>query len=57
MNILKKVGAVIDAEVAEIMESARAKALEIVTTNRKALNAIAERLMEVETIERDEYEK
>jgi len=53
----EKVSAVIDSEVAEIMENARVKAQEIITTNRKALNAIAERLMEVETIERDEYEK
>lgn len=53
----EKVSALIDSEVADIMENARAKAEEIVTTNRKALNAIALRLMEVETIERDEYEK
>ena len=53
----EKVGAQIDSEVAEIMENAQKKALEIVTANRKALNVIAERLMEVETIERDEYEK
>lgn len=53
----EKVSALIDAEVSEIMDNARKKALEIVTTNRKALDAIASRLMEVETIERDEYEK
>ena len=53
----ERVNALIDSEVADIMENARAKAEEIVTTNRKALNAIALRLMEVETIERDEYEK
>ena len=53
----EKVSAVIDAEVAEIMESARVKALDIITTHRKALDAIAERLIEVETIERDDFEK
>ena len=53
----EKVSALIDSEVSEIMENARKKALDIVTTNRKALDAIASRLMEVETIERDEYEK
>ena len=53
----EKVGAVIDSEVAEIMENARVKALDIITIHRKALDAIAERLMEVETIEREEFEK
>lgn len=52
----EKVGEAIDTEVAEIMENARAKALDIITTNRKALDAIAFRLMETETIEREEYE-
>ena len=53
----EKVSALIDSEVSEIMENGRKKALDIVTTNRKALDAIARRLMEVETIEREEYEK
>jgi len=53
----EKVSAVIDAEVSEIMENARKKALDIITTHRKALDAIAQRLIEVETIEREEYEK
>jgi cell division protease FtsH len=53
----EKVGALIDSEVSDIMNNARTKAEEIVKTHRKALNAVAERLIEVETIEREEYEK
>jgi cell division protease FtsH len=53
----EKVSALIDSEVAEIMEEARIKALDIITTNRKALDAVALRLIEVETIEREEFEK
>ncbi len=53
----EKVSAQIDSEVAEIMENARAKALDIITTHRKALDAVAQRLIETETIERDDFEK
>jgi cell division protease FtsH len=53
----ERVSGVIDAEVAEIMENARMKALEIITTHKGALDAIAQRLIEVETIEREEFEK
>ncbi len=53
----EKVSALIDSEVSEIMTNARTKAEEIIKTHRKALDAVAERLIEVETIERDEYEK
>ena len=53
----EKVSALIDSEVSEIMTDARVKAEDIVKTNRKALDAVAQRLMEIETIERDEYEK
>jgi cell division protease FtsH len=53
----EKVSALIDAEVSEIMTNAKTKAEEIIKANRKALDAIANRLMEVETIEREEYEK
>lgn len=53
----EKVSALIDSEVSEIMTDSRTKAEEIVKTHRKALDAIAQRLIEVETIERDEYEK
>ena len=53
----EKVSALIDSEVSEIMTNARTKAEEIINTHRKALDAVAKRLVEVETIEREEYEK
>ncbi len=53
----EKVSALIDAEVSEIMTAARTKAEEIIKTHRKVLDIVAKRLMEVETIEREEYEK
>ncbi|MEI6345752.1 MAG: ATP-dependent zinc metalloprotease FtsH [bacterium] len=53
----ERVSAEIDGEVARIMSEARAKAEEVVTKHRAALDAIAVRLVEVETIEREEYEK
>ena len=46
----------IDEEVSRIMLEARARATEVLTTNRKALDAVAHKLMEVETLERDAYE-
>jgi cell division protease FtsH len=53
----EKVSADIDAEVSRIMSEALKKAEEIITTHRKALDAIATKLIEVENIEREEYEK
>jgi len=53
----QKVSAEIDAEVSRIMSEALEKAQEIVTEHRAALEAIAKRLIEVETIESDEYNK
>lgn len=52
----EKVGADIDAEVSRIMREAEEKAIKTITENRKLLNAIADRLIEVETIERAEFE-
>lgn len=52
----EKISADIDAEVARIMDEGYKKAHEIVTKYRPALDAIAKRLIEVETIEREEYE-
>ncbi len=46
----------LDAEVKRIITDAHKKALDIITTHRKALNAIAETLVEVETLERDAFE-
>lgn len=47
----------IDDEVREIIETAKTRAREILMKHRKALDAVAARLLEVETLERDEYEK
>ncbi len=49
--------AIVDSEVKKIIDTAYATALEVMTTNRKVLDAIAAKLMEVETLERDEFEK
>lgn len=53
----EKVGAMIDDEVSKIMNEAFKKAEELIVKNRAALDAIAKRLIEAETIERDEFEK
>ncbi len=52
----EKLASDVDAEVARIMDEAYKKAEHIVTTHKSALDAIAKRLIEVENIERDEYE-
>jgi cell division protease FtsH len=51
------VAAQVDAEVRAIINGAHKKAEEVITTHRKTLDAIAHRLIEVETIEREEFEK
>ncbi len=53
----ERVAAEIDAEVKKIVDEGFAKATTIITNHRKALDAIAERLIKVETIEREEFEK
>jgi len=52
-----KVNAEIDAEVSEIMNSNMRRAEKIITDHRKALDAIAHKLIEVEVLEREEFEK
>lgn len=52
-----KMSAEIDLEVSEIMNSNMKRAEKIVTEHRKALDAIAKKLIEVETIEREDFEK
>jgi cell division protease FtsH len=52
----EKVGAEIDGEVSKIMKEALERAEKVIGEYRKALDAIAKRLIEVETIERDEFE-
>lgn len=46
----------IDDEVAQIIETGKKRAKEILVKHRKALDAVAKRLLEVETLEREEYE-
>lgn len=53
----ESVSAMIDAEVSEIMNQALARARELVTTNRKALDNMSEELIKVETIDREDFEK
>lgn len=52
----EKVSAEIDTEVSKIMKEAEEKAKTTIEANKKLLDAIAQRLMEVETMERDEFE-
>ncbi|MEK7601986.1 MAG: ATP-dependent zinc metalloprotease FtsH [Patescibacteria group bacterium] len=47
----------IDTEVTRIIEEARVRAREVLEKHRGALNAIAKKLVEVETLEREEFEK
>lgn len=51
----EKMSAVIDAEVERIIKEALARSKEVLTTHRGALDAIAKKLIEVETLEQDEY--
>jgi cell division protease FtsH len=53
----EKVAAEIDGEVKAIMIDAMNRAEKTIKTNKKLLDAIAKKLIEVETLERDEYEK
>jgi cell division protease FtsH len=53
----EKVSSEIDAEVAKIMNDAHRRAEEIITKHRQLLDVIAKRLIEVETIEREEFEQ
>lgn len=53
----ERVASDIDSEVSRIMSEAFASAKKVLTEYRPALDAIARRLIEVENIERDEYEK
>ncbi len=51
------IAAKIDAEVTRIIEEARVKAREVLEKHRGALDAIAKKLVEVETLEREDFEK
>lgn len=51
----EKVSAIIDGEVSKIMNDAFVKARDIIKDKRKVLDAIASKLIEVETLEQEEY--
>jgi cell division protease FtsH len=51
-----QVAKAIDDEVQRIIEEGKEKAREVLSTHRDALDKISEKLMEVETLEREEYE-
>lgn len=53
----ERVGAEIDAEVSRLISEALRRAEELIKEHRAALDAIASKLIEVETIERDDFEK
>jgi cell division protease FtsH len=52
----EEVSALIDKEVSKIMKDAHQKAEKIITEHRTLLDVIAKRLIEVENIEREEFE-
>ncbi|MBI4059715.1 ATP-dependent zinc metalloprotease FtsH [Candidatus Giovannonibacteria bacterium] len=56
-NYSEAVAKVVDEEVSGFMNNAFSRAQKILTKYRKALDAIAKRLIENETIEREEFEK
>jgi cell division protease FtsH len=51
----ERVSALIDAEVSKIMNNALTVANQVLTEHKKVLDAIASKLVEVETLEQDEY--
>ena len=51
-----QVAKMIDDEVARIIDEGKARAYEVLTTHKAALEAISIKLAEVETLEREEYE-
>ncbi|MFA5876741.1 MAG: ATP-dependent zinc metalloprotease FtsH [Candidatus Paceibacterota bacterium] len=53
----EEVSAKIDSEVKKIIDDAHEKAKDLVVKHRKLLDMIAAKLVEVETVERDEFEK
>jgi cell division protease FtsH len=53
----ENVASEIDNEVTRIMTESRERAKQVLTAHRKAFEVLARRLIEVETIEREEYDK
>lgn len=56
-NFSPDIAAKIDAEVTRIIEESKVRAREVLVTHRGALDAIAQKLVEVETLEREDFEK
>ena len=56
-NYSEKVAREIDAEVKRLVTTAHQRALETLKRHRNQLEAVAKRLLEVETIEREEFEE
>jgi cell division protease FtsH len=53
----EKIGALIDTEVEKIMKDCHQRAIDEITKHRKVLDAIAIKLIEVETLEQAEYDQ
>lgn len=53
----QEIAAKIDREVTRILEEEKNRAQDVLEKHRKALDVIAERLIEVETLEREDFEK
>jgi ATP-dependent Zn proteases len=56
-NYSEEIAAKIDAEVAKIIQEGQEKATNILSEKRNVLEKIAQRLIEKETIEKEEYEE
>lgn len=56
-GISQDLAAKMDSEVRELLDTARATATEVITKHRGALDAIADALVDVETLEREDFEK
>jgi len=57
LDVSDEVRAKIDAEVAKIIREARGKAKEVLVKNKGKLDKVAEKLLEIETLEQEEFEK
>ena len=55
-QLSERVAAEVDGEVKRILDRGMERAKEVLTRHRAALDAVAARLLEKETVERDDYE-
>jgi len=56
-NYSEEVAKIIDSEVHDIVDRARQRAYEVLTTNRDKLDLVVSKLIEQETLESDEFNK